>query len=169
LQFCKKKTEKLWFINGRFTIISGHFFAIYMKIFHKTEVQMVNLRCLVCLNHNWIKSNDIVLAKNFFYAWKCIISGLVCWSEFWHLLGNQLSYFLNGYLSKFLCGFIAGVFYNVKNWSSFITSKNSSENLSNHNKHLCFCCLQDKTWIKMTKWTIFLIPSKVFVLITEIF
>ena len=51
--------------------------------------------------------------------------------------------------------------------------KSSSENLSNHNKHFCF---QDKTWIKMPKWTIFLISSKVnnsqskeFVLITEIF
>ena len=62
-----------------------------------------------------------------------------------------------------------GVFYNVKNGSSFITSKSSSDNLSNHKKHLCFCCLLDKTWIKMPKWTIFLISSKVFVLITEIF
>ena len=33
----------------------------------------------------------------------------------------------------------AGVFYNVKNGWSFIASKSSSENLSNHNKHLCFC------------------------------
>ena len=39
----------------------------------------------------------------------------------------------------------AGVFYKVKNRSSIVTSKNLSENLSNHNKHLCFCCLQDKT------------------------
>ena len=52
---------------------------------------------------------------------------------------------------------LAGVFYNVKSGSSFITSKNSSENLSNHNKHLCFCCLQDKTWIKMLNQTIFVI------------
>ena len=28
-------------------------------------------------------------------------------------------------------------------------SKSSSKNLSNENKHWCFCCLQDKTWIKM--------------------
>ena len=34
---------------------------------------------------------------------------------------------------------------------------------------MCFCCLQNKTWIKMPNWTIFLISSKVFVLITEIF
>ena len=39
---------------------------------------------------------------------------------------------------------IVGVFYNVKKGSSFITSKSLSENLSNHNKYLCFCCLQDK-------------------------
>ena len=30
----------------------------------------------------------------------------------------------------------AGVFYNVRNGSSFIKSKRSSENLSNQNKHL---------------------------------
>ena len=30
---------------------------------------------------------------------------------------------------------IAEVFYNVKNGSSFITSKSSSKNLSNENKH----------------------------------
>ena len=44
---------------------------------------------------------------------------------------------------------IAGVFYNIKNGSSFIMSKSSSKNLSNENKPWCFCCLQDKTWIKM--------------------
>ena len=32
-----------------------------------------------------------------------------------------------------------------------------------------FCWIQDKTWIKMPKWTIFLISSEVFVLITESF
>ena len=32
-----------------------------------------------------------------------------------------------------------------------------------------FCCLQDKTRIKMLKWTILLISTKVYVLITEIF
>ena len=53
------------------------------------------------------------------------------------------------------------------------TSKSWSENLSIRNKHLWtvprFCFLQDKTWIKMPKWTIFLISSKKFVLIAEIF
>ena len=78
-------------------------------------------------------------------------------------------------LSRFVVS-RAEVFYGANYWSPIITSKNSSENLSNHNKHLCFCtvfssfcCLQDKTWIKMPKWTIFLISSKQFVLITENF
>ena len=44
-QFCKKKTESLWLINGSFTTISGHFSANYIKIFHKTEVQTVTFRC----------------------------------------------------------------------------------------------------------------------------
>ena len=44
--------------NGRITNISGHFFANYMDIFHKTEIQTVNLRCLPSLNLNWYKSYD---------------------------------------------------------------------------------------------------------------
>ena len=38
--------------------ISGHFCAICMFIFQKTEVQMVILRSLISLNLNWYKSYD---------------------------------------------------------------------------------------------------------------
>ena len=49
----------------------GSFFGNYMDIFHKTGIQTVILRCLVCLNPNWIKSYDIVIGWNkFFHAWK---------------------------------------------------------------------------------------------------
>ena len=51
--------------------------------------------------------------------------------------------------SNFYQSTLAKYFYNVKNGSSIITSKSSSKNLSNENKHWCFCCLQDKMWIKM--------------------
>ena len=37
---------------------------------------------------------------------------------------------------------LAGVFYNVKNGSSFIMSKSESKNLSNENKHWCFLSLR---------------------------
>ena len=40
--------------------------------------------------------------------------------------------------------------YYVKNWSNHL----SNENIPLP-KHCCFCCLQDKTWIKMPKWTRF--------------
>ena len=71
--------ENLWLKNG-------HFFANYMKVFHKTEVETVILRYLVCLYLSWIKSYDIILVKKkFLHAWKCIILGLVCRSEFYHL------------------------------------------------------------------------------------
>ena len=39
--------------------ISCHFIANYINIFHKTEVQMIILRCIACLNLNWIKSYHI--------------------------------------------------------------------------------------------------------------
>ena len=55
-------------------------------IFHKTEIQMVILRCLVCLNLNWVKSYDIFWLKYlFFHAWKSIISGVKYRSKFWYL------------------------------------------------------------------------------------
>ena len=38
--------------------MSGHFFANYMFIFHKTEIQTVLLKCLRSLNLNWYKSYD---------------------------------------------------------------------------------------------------------------
>ena len=38
--------------------ISGHFFANYINIFHKTEFQTVILRCLMGLNLIWYKSYD---------------------------------------------------------------------------------------------------------------
>ena len=43
------------------------FFANYIKIFHKTEIQTVILRCLVCLNPNWIKSNAMISVKIIFF------------------------------------------------------------------------------------------------------
>ena len=134
LQFCKKKIENLWLINCHFTTIFGYFFASYMKIFHKTEVQTNILRCIVCLNPNWKKSYDmifffnlkafnkllrrnydncseyykiirkmieklgfkliLILVKKKIHAWKCIISGQVCRSDFWHLLWKSALIFL---------------------------------------------------------------------------
>ena len=43
----------------------------------------------------------------------------------------------------------SSLFTTLKIGSSIITSKSLSKNFSNENKHRCFCCLQDKTWIKM--------------------
>ena len=45
-------------INDNVTSICGHFFAICMFIFHKTEVQTLILRCLTSLNLNWYKIYD---------------------------------------------------------------------------------------------------------------
>ena len=41
---------------GHFTSISGHFFANNINNFHKTEVLMVIMRCLMGLNLDWVKS-----------------------------------------------------------------------------------------------------------------
>ena len=62
-QFCKKKSWKFMTHRWPFFDCLGSFFAIFMKIFHKTEVQMVILRCLVSLNLNWIKNYNIILVK----------------------------------------------------------------------------------------------------------
>ena len=82
----RKKVENLSFKNGHFKSISDNFFGNYINIFHKTEIQTVILRCLVRKKLNGIKCYDMILIKIFIlYAWKCIISGLVCRCDFWHL------------------------------------------------------------------------------------
>ena len=43
-------------LNCSFTNISSHFSAIYIQIFHKTEVQTVILRCWMGLYLNWFSS-----------------------------------------------------------------------------------------------------------------
>ena len=63
----EKKKLNSSFKNGHFSTISGHFFAIYISIFHKTEIMMVILRCLVWPNLNLIKIYDMLLLKIFFF------------------------------------------------------------------------------------------------------
>ena len=50
--------KKQQLINGHFTTMSGHFFANYMFVFHKTEVQVVILRCLKSPKPNWYNRYD---------------------------------------------------------------------------------------------------------------
>ena len=59
------KSDPKWMLllNHWYTTISGHFFAMCMFIFHKTEVQRVILICLMGLNFNWFKN----------YGLKCIL------------------------------------------------------------------------------------------------
>ena len=67
--FGRKKSENLSFKNGHFMTISGYFFVNYINIFHKTEIQMIILMCLVCKNFIWIKSYNKILVKiSFFHA-----------------------------------------------------------------------------------------------------
>ena len=56
--YVKTDSQNSQLIYGHFMTISNHFVAHYMKIFHKTEVQISILRWLVFLNSNWIKCND---------------------------------------------------------------------------------------------------------------
>ena len=44
------------------------FFGNYMNIFHKTEIQIVILRCIVCPKINCIKSYNIKLVQKYFFA-----------------------------------------------------------------------------------------------------
>jgi hypothetical protein len=67
----------LQLIDGRFMTIFGHFFANFIYIFHKTEVQTVIFRCLTGLDLNWIKSYDTKCKQtlkcekhNWFFFWQ---------------------------------------------------------------------------------------------------
>ena len=52
------RRKRCGMISSRFLTISIQFFAIYICIFHKTEVQTVILRCWRGLNHNWFQSYE---------------------------------------------------------------------------------------------------------------
>ena len=57
----EEKTLKIKFQKWPFLDHLWSFFGIYIDIFHKTEIQTVILRCLVCLNLNWVKSYFIII------------------------------------------------------------------------------------------------------------
>ena len=52
----KSDPKQMLLLNNCYKIVSGHFFAVFILIFHKTEVHTVILRCLTGLNLNWCKS-----------------------------------------------------------------------------------------------------------------
>ena len=52
----RQTPKKQQLISSHFQTISSHFFANYMFIFHKTEIQTVILSCLTGLNLDLVKS-----------------------------------------------------------------------------------------------------------------
>ena len=62
-----------------FSTISSQFFAIFISIFHKTEIQTVILRCWTGLNHNWFKSYEatIIIPQLFRFITLLKIIGIV--------------------------------------------------------------------------------------------
>jgi hypothetical protein len=68
--FGRKKNENLSFKNGHFLTICGHFYGNYIYIFHKTEIQTVILRCLVCLNQVYGALGELSDNRDFsLHAW----------------------------------------------------------------------------------------------------
>ena len=66
-----------------FLTICGHFCGNDIDIFHKIEIQMVILKCFVCLNLNWIKSYEIISGQStFLHTWKCTEVTLAIFSKF---------------------------------------------------------------------------------------
>ena len=59
------KTDWKWMLllNNCSKTVSGHFFAICIFIFHKTEAHTVILRCTTGLNLNWFKSYGLRCSK----------------------------------------------------------------------------------------------------------
>ena len=62
--YVKSDRKQMLLLNNCYKTVSGHFFTVCIFIFHKTEVQMVSLRCLTGLNPNLFKSY-YTKSKNF--------------------------------------------------------------------------------------------------------
>ena len=68
----KTERKQMLLLNDCYTTVSGHIFAVWMFIFHKTEVQTVSLRCLTDLNPNLFKSYD-TKSKYFHFCFFAIL------------------------------------------------------------------------------------------------
>ena len=96
---CSIKSDRKWMLllNNCYKIVSGHFFAICIFIFHKTKVQTVILRCLTGLNHNWFKSYGLRCSQrpsassvNF---WKIASDKWPFYDHIWPFFGNYMIMF----------------------------------------------------------------------------
>ena len=95
--YLKSDRKRMLLFNNCYKIVSGHFFAICIFIFHKTEVQTVILRCLTGLNYNWFKSYGLRC------SWRSLVSLVNFWkiaSDKWPILRTHLAFFwkLHDYL-----------------------------------------------------------------------
>ena len=87
-------------------------------------------------------------------SWMCSIKPTSCLSITMKFSNNSLWYLWSGRTDHPIPRVserIAESFNNVKYGSSFITSKVSQKISVMKHKYWCFCCLQDKLWIKMPK------------------
>ena len=98
--------SNLRLIKGCFTTISSQIFALYIHIFHKTEIQTVIFRCSACINLIWIKSYNMILVKIYFFmSENASFQGYFAEVSFDTSEGNQLLCFQNVYFSKSLFDF----------------------------------------------------------------
>ena len=81
----KLKSVRKWMLlfYNCYKTVSGHFFAICIFIFHKTEVQTVILRCLMGLNCNWFKS----------YGLRCSRRPRASSVNFWKVASNKWPFY----------------------------------------------------------------------------
>ena len=79
------KSDRKWMLlfNNCYKTISGHFVAICIFFFHKTEVQTLNLRCLTGLNLNWFIS----------YSLRCSRRPCVSSVNFWKIATDKWSFY----------------------------------------------------------------------------
>ena len=99
IDFCVQKETT--FRVGHFTTISGYFVGNYIYIFHKTEVMKIILRCLTCLNLNWIKRYHL----NYNLFWQ------LCFLIFGEKNPENLS-FKNGHFLT-ICGHLFGKYIDI--------------------------------------------------------
>ena len=107
LQFCKKEKKKFMTHKWPFYDHFWPFFSNYMNIFHKTEVPMVILSCLTCLNLNWIQS---YVKKHDFFPFQSIYNFI---KKSWRLM-TQNSHFLTIF-GHFFCQLHESL---LQNWDS---------------------------------------------------
>ena len=130
-------------LNNCYTTISGHFFAMCIFIFHKTEVHTVILRCWTGLNLDWFKNYglrcSLRLHASSANSQKIATDKWPCNVHTWSFFANYMFIFNKTEIQTVILRYLPSL--NLNWYKSYDTKYKHAKNTN-----VWFCTKSQKTW-----------------------